>query len=58
MLFYLAQPSSLIILQKIQYHKKNAQFLLQLTHVADYDWWGKKKKVMGPCESNRQLIKV
>ena len=42
MLFYLAQSSSLLILQKIYYHKKNAQFLPQLTHMADYDWWKKK----------------
>ena len=59
MLFYLAQSSSLIILQKIQYHKKkkkNAQFLPQLTHVAECDWW--EKKVVGPCESNKQPNKV
>ena len=39
--------------------QKNAQFLPQLTHVVDCDWWEKKKKkVVGPCESNRQPIKV
>ena len=38
--------------------QKNAQFLPQLTHVIDCDWWGKKKKVVGPCESNIQPIKV
>ena len=44
---------------QISYHEKNAQFLLQLFHVIDYDWWIKSNGYrlnLTSCSKNCEFV--